>query len=84
VEQRAILPSFESVKKTEDDARVCEEANEEQWRHNIDVSIQHALIEEAGHRFFVKERRALFAVHRRERWRAAARGDGEAEGGRRR
>jgi hypothetical protein len=66
------------LKKTEGDVRAREEANEEPWLRVFDISIQWALIEETGHRFFVEERqrllknaaehRALFAGLWRERW----------------
>jgi hypothetical protein len=74
-EQRAILASPKPLKNTEDDPCTREEANEEQRRRTVDVSIQRVSIEEVGHRFFVEERqqlledaakrRALFAGLRR-------------------
>jgi hypothetical protein len=48
------------MKKTDDDTRACEEANEEQRFHVIDVSIQQALIEKVGCRFIVEEQQQLF------------------------
>jgi hypothetical protein len=94
-EQRAILASYESLKKAKADARAHKEAVEEQLRHALDVSVQRAPTEEAGRCLFTEERqrllkdaaehRALFVGIRRERVAAHGGGGGEVEeGGRRR
>jgi hypothetical protein len=57
--ERVILASYESLKKAEADARAHEEANEEQVRHALDVSIQRASTKEAGRRLFAEERHRL-------------------------
>jgi hypothetical protein len=84
--QRAILMSYESVKKAEAGARVGEEVDEEQLRHALDVSVQRAPTVEAGGHLFMEERQRLLkdtAEHRafsRES-RGSGDGSGEAEEG---
>jgi hypothetical protein len=51
VEKRAILTSYESLKKAKADACAREEAKEEQLCHTLYVSIQQAPTEEAGCRY---------------------------------
>jgi hypothetical protein len=63
-EQRAILASYESLKKAEADARAREEVKEKQLHQALNVSIQQAPTEEAGRCLFPKERQCLVAEHR--------------------
>jgi hypothetical protein len=58
-EQRAILASFDLLKKTEENDCAREEANKEQRRRVVDICIQRAQIEEAVRRLFAKERQRL-------------------------
>jgi hypothetical protein len=67
-QQKAILESFESLKKVEDDARAREEDNEERCHRAVDLSI------EADRRFTAEHRQRL--REDRERWRAAYDGAG--------
>jgi hypothetical protein len=65
VEQKAILTSYESMKKAEADAHGHEEADEEKLICALDVFVQQAPIEEAGRRLFADERRCLDDVVKR-------------------
>jgi hypothetical protein len=80
-EQRAILASYESAKKADDVAYARVEAEEQELRRALDLSVQRVPIEEAGCRLFMEERqrlledeaehRALFTGIQRERRRVA-------------
>jgi hypothetical protein len=52
-QQKAVLESFESLKKVEDNAHAREEDSEERWRRAVDLSI------EADRRFSAEHRERL-------------------------
>jgi hypothetical protein len=60
-QKKAILESFESLKKVEDDAHAREEDNEERWRCIVDLSI------EADCRFSAKHSERLREDRERQR-----------------
>ncbi|KAK1682174.1 hypothetical protein QYE76_043022 [Lolium multiflorum] len=65
-QQRALVESFESEKKLQDDARAREEA---QIRRAVELSLQAPQQERAGEDALLEQRRLLTAL-RMERWRA--------------
>jgi hypothetical protein len=58
-EQEAILMSYMSMNRTEDEACAREEGNQEQWRHVVEASILRAEMESARRLFAEEQQRLL-------------------------
>jgi hypothetical protein len=57
--QRALLVSFESAKEANNSARARAQAEEEQLRHPLELSVQQAPTEDVGRHLFAEERQRL-------------------------